>query len=327
MASLETSLVTPSPSATPSPPVATTPEKLTPEQAKVAFKHLAIKDCLFPKLVHRNYDDKEVRNQKIGLFTFIPCSDVKPDKNGLYGIIRLRGNFSTVEKADDHANYLITSVSSYDEIMYAPIGRDCPVAADPAKFCQELKEVDIQKEMEKVTVQNLRKKIELEKKEAADVLERKKKMDDMNKMIEKQNKDGGIQQLEINLERYTELRVKNANLRIRKTELITKLAECAVSLSKTRKEILSANEESKLEFVDKFLDIYIDSLKKIGAPVDNNPIIMQIKRDQKEDPELDGKVISEQPKEESTKLEVPSKPVTIVEQPVVESQVVTVAPK
>jgi len=301
-------MASPSSSTTPSSTttIAEVNTQLTPEQAKVAFKHLAAKDYVtkFPRILHVNYDDKEVRNQKYGLFTFTPAPDVQPDKNGLYGIIRLRGNFSTIEKADDHANYLITKVSSYDEILYAMIGRDCPVAADSTKFCQELKEIDVQKEMEKVTVQNLRKKIELEKKEAGDVLERKKKMDEMNQLVEKINKAGGVQKLEINLERYTELRVKNANLRIRKTELIQKLAECAVSLSKTRKEILSANEESKLEFVDKFMNNYIDALKKIGAPIDANPTVLQLRRDLKDDPELDGKMILEQPKEDSVKLEV-----------------------
>src|SRR5690349_8352301 len=129
-----------------------------------AFDHLACRSYInkFSRVTHKNFDDKKPKNQEIGLFTFTPSPDVKADKNGLYGIIRLRGNFPSVEKADEHANYLITNVSSYDEILFANVGRDYPLAADISKFCQELKEIDVQKQMEKVTVENLRKKIELE---------------------------------------------------------------------------------------------------------------------------------------------------------------------
>lgn len=264
---------------------------LTNDQVSIAVNHLACRSYLnkFPQIQQLNVDDKLPRNQVIGLFTFTPSQDAKPDKNGLYGIIRLRGNFPTAEKADDHSKYLISHVSSYDEILYAPVGRDVPLAVDFEKYCLDQKEIDIQKGMDKITVDNLRKKIELENQESKEILEKKKKMDEMNKITEKM---GGVAKLEITLDRYTELRVKFANQKLRKAELLQKLAECASSLGRGRKEILEANLETKCEFVDKFMDNYVDALKKIGSDLSKNPSYLQLKRDLVEDPELDGKIVA-----------------------------------
>ncbi len=273
---------------------------LTPEQSKVAFDHLAQRSYInkFPRIQQKREDDKKPKNQEIGLFTFIPSQDAKPDKNGLYGLLRLRGNFPNSDKADDHARYLITSVSSYDEILYAPIGKDVPLVTDMEKYCSDMKEIDVQKQMEQLTIQDLRGKIEKEKKETEDIMDKKKKMEEMNKLIEQNTT---IEEMKIDMERYTELRVKHANQKMRKTDLLLKLAECAKALGKSRREILIANGKTNCEFAPKFLEHYTNALKKINTPkLEMHPVILQLKRDQQEDKELDTKMILLENKSTST---------------------------
>ena len=53
----------------------------------------------YPKTI-RIHVDPQIPSQNIGLFSFIPSKGCTPDKQGCFGVLKLRGNFPTREVAD-----------------------------------------------------------------------------------------------------------------------------------------------------------------------------------------------------------------------------------
>ncbi len=47
----------------------------------------------------RHYVDPPLSNQDIGLISFVPCNDAKPNKYGVYGFAKIRGTFANVDES------------------------------------------------------------------------------------------------------------------------------------------------------------------------------------------------------------------------------------
>ena len=76
----------------------------------------------FPK-IERRYADPPVELQRYGLISFVPAKGATPNKNGIYGFAKLRGNFNTSTECNERAEYLIRNVDSYHQIYHAYVGR------------------------------------------------------------------------------------------------------------------------------------------------------------------------------------------------------------
>ena len=96
--------------------------------------------------VERRYADPVDPTQRIGLVSFVPAKGATPNKNGLYGFAKLRGNYPTEREACEKAEMIIREVDSYHQIYHCYVGRPFPLTLrnDMAK---ETDEVDIQKDM------------------------------------------------------------------------------------------------------------------------------------------------------------------------------------
>ena len=81
---------------------------LTHEQTKDAVAELVDKGIVrnYPA-TERTFADPSIPGQKLCLVSFVPSVDAKPDKDGIYGMIKVRGNYETEEEADDRAELLI----------------------------------------------------------------------------------------------------------------------------------------------------------------------------------------------------------------------------
>ena len=79
--------------------------KLTEEEVQAAKEQLH-KKHLFP-MIDRYYADPIYNGQTYSLHSFIPCEGATPDKRGIYGFMKCRGCFTTMEEAPKPQDWLL----------------------------------------------------------------------------------------------------------------------------------------------------------------------------------------------------------------------------
>jgi hypothetical protein len=207
-------------------------EPLTSDQTKLAMQSniiSAITDS-FPR-VDRTYADPVYNNQIYCLHSFVPTQGATPDAQGVYGFIKCRGCFSSVEEANQRAEYLIQNCDSYHEIHTGYVGRPFPVARDTAKYVKETKEVDVRKKAMDTISDDVKSKRDQEKKEIEEIKERERKLLDQSNEVQK----GTFK--EDPLDEYTTLQVKKANLVFTYVETQKKLLDMQNHIKNVYKEI------------------------------------------------------------------------------------------
>eukprot|EP00122_Pirum_gemmata_P006452 Pgem_evm2s5899 len=125
---------------------------LTKAQTKKAMSDLYVnREELYPK-VERAYMDPMIKDQNNVLFSFLPCRGATPNKDGIFGMIKIRGVFSDDESANKHAEYLITNIDSFHPIITGYVGRPFPLMADAGSLAVDgTVEIDIKKKVEDET--------------------------------------------------------------------------------------------------------------------------------------------------------------------------------
>ena len=226
---------------------------LTNEEANQAYNELNNTDFIskFPK-VDRTYADPPPPLQNIGLISFTPAKGASPNKNGVYGFAKLRGNFATPIEANQRAEYLIRNVDSYHQIYHTYVGRPFPITSS-SKYSQETEEIDIRKQMTESVSENIR----------------KKKKDDYQAMKEIKDReqelleDTKIDKEDDPYETYITLNVKKAQLSWTYLEHQKKMEEVKNIIIKTRKEIENLDKEFP-EYKDNYYEKYMDARRKAG---------------------------------------------------------------
>ena len=117
-------------------------EPLNMKELKNAMDELN-KDIRYTQ-VERYYADPAILNQKIVLVSFIPSKGATPDKDNIYGMMKVRGVYPTEEEANERAEFLIHNIDSYHDIYHAYVGRPFPITTTE-DYSQELKSIDIRK--------------------------------------------------------------------------------------------------------------------------------------------------------------------------------------
>ena len=159
---------------------------LTDDEAKEAFKELK---KTFPR-IEQAFCDPLYSNQIYCLHSFIPSKAASPDPDGIYGMIKCRGVFPTLEEADKRAEYIIKNYDSIHRIYTSYTGRPFPLC-DTSKFSEDINEIDLQKKTMDVMKEDLKKRKEEDDKEIKDMQEREKKLLEESKRNEKNNVHGG----------------------------------------------------------------------------------------------------------------------------------------
>ena len=69
---------------------------LTEEETTNAVNDLVVRDFVkkYPA-TERTFADPSIPGQRLCLVSFVPSVDAKPDKDGVYGMIKVRGSFET----------------------------------------------------------------------------------------------------------------------------------------------------------------------------------------------------------------------------------------
>lgn len=220
----------------------------------------------FPR-TRKQRADPEIANQKIALVSFIPSSGATPDKDGCFGVAKVRGCFSSVDEADEWSQNLIRNYDSYSSIDFVPVGRDFPIMKDNSVYVTETREVDLRNVIDKTTKEFVEKKRQEEKKEIEEIQERQKKLSEAPKK-EEENKD--------DIEYYIQLRVKKATALMRQEEASKVMSQCKKINEKTN-SILTEIEEKHPEFAEQYLEKYQNALKESGIDASQNPLIKYMK--------------------------------------------------
>lgn len=235
---------------------------LTNEEAEEAMKVLNVDSFVKKFPAHdRVYQDPPVPMQNIGLFSFIPSKGATPDKKGIFGFAKLRGNFASQLEANDRAEHIIRNVDSYHNIFHAYVGRPFPVTLS-SDYSAETVEVDIRKDMTETISENIKSQKLENKKISEDMQKREAEL--LKESAQAQKDDGvGAPPEEDPYERYITLQVKKAQLSWTFMEHLKKLEEVRNIILKTRQEV-STLDESNPEFKDMYFQKYQEARESAG---------------------------------------------------------------
>jgi hypothetical protein len=242
-------------------------EPLTVEQTLNAIPCLVNKDYIqlnFPK-TQRIRVDPVLENQKIGVITFVPSKTAIPDKDGVFGVLKVRGTFEDEDKADIFSEDIIRNVDSYNENYYVYVGRDFPICVDNDKFCKATKEVDIRSKLDGIAKEKIieeRKKEEIEKREVQQ--RHQQLLTDVK--IEKSFDD---------LDFYVSLRVKLAQARMMQEEYEQKLKQLSKTIKTTKEKIYELDEKFP-EYIKQYEAKYNSAVDAIGGD-HNNKMLQYMK--------------------------------------------------
>ena len=247
------------------------PDRTTPslnnEQTDEAMKELSVNDFVekYPK-TERAFADPSIAGQTYQLVSFVPSSGATPDDDGVYGMIKSRGAYNTVEEANDRAEFLIRNVDSYHKIYTAWVGKPFPATND-SKYSADTNAVDVRKKATEVISKDIREKKREEQKEIEEIKEREKKLVEESKQDERDP-----------FEFYIECRVKKAQLTWTYLETVKKMAEMKESILKVRGQIKDADGENP-DYINKYREKYMEARKEAGIPDSDESFIQYLGED------------------------------------------------
>jgi hypothetical protein len=199
----------------------------------------------------RTYADPDINLQRYGLVSFVPAKGATPNKNGVFGFAKMRGNYSTEVEANQRAEFLIRTVDSYHKIYHTYVGRPFPITT-LADFSKETVEVDMNESADS----SFRNSVKTKKKEDEVVKEQiRKREKELLDDTQGKNIDP--------YERYTTLNVKRAQLTWTYIEKIKQLVKLRVSILKCRDEI-EVFDDGNPQFKEDYYEKYIEARKESG---------------------------------------------------------------
>lgn len=214
----------------------------------------ALSKPVFSQVV-RSKADPKIAGQEIGLFSFTPSNHAKPDKYGIYGTLKLRGNYANEKDAAVAAERIVRSVDSINEIYHVRVGETVPLTKE-TKWTADFDSVDLKKRMDEIESFKRRSAEEEEKREREEILQREKKILDQNKEIV----DGTYK--ENPLDHYTMLCVARAQLMWTKADTERKLNEEVIPAIERRVKEIQKMDAEFPEFKKQFLKKYMDARKE-----------------------------------------------------------------
>jgi hypothetical protein len=243
-------------------------QPLNPDELPKAMEALN-KDITFAQ-VDRYYADPQQINQKIALVSFIPSSGAKPDKDNIYGMMKVRGVYGSEEEANERAEFIIRNVDSYHEVYHAFVGRPFPVT-NAEGYASSVKSIDIRKKTTELISEDILSKKRQEKMEVEDIQEREKKL------LEESNraKEG----LPIDpFDEYITENVKRAQLVWTFHETKKKILQMKDSFKSSTERIQVLDSENP-EYVQSYRAKYMEARKASGIPDDNDSFIKYLGMD------------------------------------------------
>jgi hypothetical protein len=215
--------------------------------------------------VEKRWADPPIPGQTYCSFSFMPSKGVKPDKDGLYGYMKVRGAFSNETDRDAYAEQIINNVDSYHAIHHGMMGHPLPLVDDnDDRYCLEVESVGLKNKIQSDMTKDVKERREKEK----DFVEEAKKHAEKEREKEEEALKGNVD----HEERYTTLRVKRANLIFTIYQMLTGMKRYKDTLNQTI-NILDEMDEKHPTFSQTFLSRYNHAAEAAGLPTEKNHII------------------------------------------------------
>lgn len=229
---------------------------LTEEDVKQAMaeQNVNVFTRRFPK-VEKFYADPVIHGQVYSLVSFVPSRGSTPDKDGVFGMLKVRGTFATEDEAMLRAEYLVRNVDSYHSIYHTYVGRPFPLAATN-KYISDTVEIDIKKKVTEETSAQIRQKRDAERQTIKEIEEKEKEL--LSDVAKKPEEIDPV-------DTYTELRVKKAQLSWTYLETLKKMNEMKANIIKARQELVQMDADHP-ECREEYMTRYKEARKKSGLP-------------------------------------------------------------
>lgn len=226
------------------------------EEAKSVLK----KDIRFTQ-VEQHFSDPAQFGQSICLVSFIPSKGARPDKDNIYGMMKVRGVYPTEEEANERAEFLIRNVDSYHEIYHCHVGRPFPITTSEI-FSNEIKSIDIKKKTTDIISEDILTQKRNERQQIEEIKEREKVLLDESKKAQNNEPVDPF-------ETYITEQVKRAQLLWTYFETQKKMKQMKDSIDKSS-VVLDEYEEEHPEYYEKYKDRYYQARKEAGLPDDTS---------------------------------------------------------
>jgi len=220
--------------------------------------------------VDRYYADPVQLNQNIGLISFVPSKGAQPDKDGIYGMAKVRGIYATEREADERAEFLIRNVDSFHDIYHVPVGRPFPIT-NSDKFSNEIKNIDIRKKTTQIISEDIMDKKRQEQKEMQEMKERE------HHLLEESRKAQNNEPRDT-FEEYITENVKRAQLIWTYHETKKKMDQMRIGFQKATERIQELDENYPL-YKDQYRDKYMEARRESGIPDNNDSFIQYLGMD------------------------------------------------
>lgn len=238
---------------------------LTDTETTEAMKELYINDHTKFRRLERVYCDPGIEGQTFALHSFVPSRGATPDKDGIFGFIKIRGVFSKLEDANKKAEELIRNVDSYHHVLTSYVGRPFPISQS-SRYALDTNEIDLKNKVKEVYTEDVKSKREDEVKAVKEIQEKEKRLKE------------DVSKEEAPDDRYTTLKVKRAQLIWTYHENQKKLKEIVDIIRKAEKEIEEMDKESS-EYKKKYYEKYMTARREAGLPDDDESFIKYMAQD------------------------------------------------
>jgi len=237
-------------------------------EVKEAMKELNVNDFVkkFPRF-EKFYIDPPLVNQTYSLVSFVPSKGASADKDGVFGMLKVRGVFSTAEEANLQAERLIRNVDSYHSIFQTFVGRPFPLS-NGKKYITETSEIEVIKKNTEINSDEIRRKRDEEKNQAKD----------MEKREEELRADTDEKKFDDPYELYTETMVKKAHLSWTYHNTMKKLEDMKKTILGARKIVAKMDEENP-EYRKQYMGRYMAAREKAGLPNTDSTFIKYMAED------------------------------------------------
>lgn len=219
----------------------------------------------YPAVIRQGVDPV-IDRQEIGCLSFML---LKEPKNGVYGFVKLRGNYPDIDTATKKSEDIIRSVDSVYPIHQVKTGYWAPITNNPAFSLDRL---DVKTKEQEIALRD-----QAQKDNAKKVQEQNREMNERKAEVENKDIDADPDSLDY----YTKKRVSQKELRSYIDSGVKKLNDLKKQLKKIDKDILELNKKHPT-YIDKWLDNYNGARKKVGLEpqteeeINNIPIIGQL---------------------------------------------------
>lgn len=215
--------------------------------------------------VEKRWHDPELPGQVFCSVSFTPAQGSKPDQDGLYGLLKVRGTFRSEEERDSRAEMIINDVDSYHAITHGYVGQPLPLTHDDDdRYALDVTNLALKKKVQEVMGADM---IERKEKERRDMDEAKARAKQMEK-----KQDTVAQALEDSAEKYTALRVKRSNLIFATYEMLKQLKKYKDTLIQTI-HVIEKMDQDYPQFQNEFMDRYNSAAAKVGIATKTNPVV------------------------------------------------------